>query len=425
MALPEARPSNAQRWAESDRALVERLRQDIQAEGPIPFARFMATVLYDPTHGYYATSDDRTTRAGDYLTAPDLDPIFGATLAGQVEEAWERLGRPAPFILREEAAGSGALGLAILGRLATVGSPAAGAIRYLPIEASPAREAGIRRRVAEAGFGAWLARTAVTDRPMVGMVLANELLDALPVHRLTMRDGELWELHVDWQHGWFAEVALPPPTPEPRLALGRVGVGLVEGQVAEVGLAAAAWVRGLGSRLERGLAMVIDYGHPARALYDPEVRPHGLLRTYHRHHVGDDPYRFVGEQDLTAHVDWTSLELAASDGGLDILGRTTQAEALSGLGLGARLVELQSRPGITADAYAVARAAVMRLIDPQALGGFGVLVLGRGIATTPPLLSLSFRMPRREAAPTGGPTPTGDDGRPPIERSATRSHTAG
>ena len=161
-------------------------------------------------------------------------------------------------------------------------------------------------------------------------------------------------------------------------ALDRVGVRLVEGQVAEVGLAAAAWVRALGARIERGLAMVIDYGHPASALYDPELRPGGLLRTYRRHHVGDDPFRFVGEQDLTAHVDWTALELAAADGGLEVLGRTTQAEALSGLGLGERLVELQSQPGITAEAYAAARASVVRLIDPRAMGGFGVLLLGRG-----------------------------------------------
>jgi SAM-dependent MidA family methyltransferase len=400
MALPAAPASSVERWAESDRPLVERLRDAILAEGPIPFVRFMSTVLYDPQDGYYATSDERTTRAGDFLTAPEMHPIFGVTLAAQVEEAWERLGRPAPFILREEAAGSGALGLAILEQLVTTGSPAASAIRYLPIEAGSLREAAVRRRVMGAGFGGWLADPPRQERPMIGMVLANELLDALPVHRLLLRAGELCELHVDWRDGWFAEVALPPSTPAPGVALARVGVRLHEGQVAEVGLAAAAWVRSLGSRLERGLAMIIDYGHPAGTLYDPELRPRGLLRTYRRHHVGDDPYRFVGEQDLTAHVDWTSLELAASDVGLDVLGRTTQAEALSGLGLGARLVELQSRPGLTADAYAAARAAVVRLIDPRAMGGFGVLVLGRGIAVGPPLRSLAFRLPRREATPS-------------------------
>ena len=124
---------------------------------------------------------------------------------------------------------------------------------------------------------------------MTGMILANELLDALPVHRVTVRAGELLELHVDWRDDWFTEVALAPSTPALASALARVGVALVDGQVAEVGLAAAAWARGLGARIGRGLVMVIDYGHPAHALYDAELRPAGLLRTYYRHHVGDDP----------------------------------------------------------------------------------------------------------------------------------------
>ena len=411
MTLPAPRPTTAERWAESDAELVEQLRDVIRAGGPIPFARYMAAVLYDPDRGYYATRGDRPTRDGDYLTAPELHPIFGATLAAQVEEVWERLERPAEFMLREEAAGSGSLGLAILDRLVAARSPAADAVRYRPIEAGAAREAAARERLIQAGHGGRLAAapdpapTADEDAaPMTGMIIANELLDALPVHRLTVRGGDLRELHVDWRHGWFTEVALTPSTPELASALARVGIELVEGQVAEVGLEAAAWARGLGARLQRGLAMAIDYGHPADALYDPELRPAGLLRTYHRHHVGDDPYRFVGRQDLTAHVDWTTLELAAADGGLEVIGRTTQAEALSGLGLGDRLVELQAQPGMTAEAYALARASVMRLLDPRAMGGFGVLLLGRGIATEPPLRSLAVRLHRRPRAPA---TPSG------------------
>lgn len=395
MALPEPPATIAERWAESNAALVERLRDAILAEGPMPFARYMDVVLYDPVHGYYTTGDGRATREGDFLTAPELDPIFGVTLAGQVEEAWDRLGRPARFTLREEAAGSGALGLAILERLAATGSLAAKAVRYLPVEADVRREAAIRGRIEAAGFGGRLEETSWREAPVVGMVVANELLDALPVHRLTVRSGEQLELHVDWQDGWFAQVAMPLSTADLAAALDRVGVRLVEGQVAEIGMAAAAWVRRLGTVIERGLAMIIDYGLPAKALYDPELRHGGLLRTYRRHHAGDDPYRFVGEQDLTAHVDWTALELAAADGGLDVLGRTTQAEALSGLGLGERLVELQSQPSMTAEGYAAARAAVVRLLDPRAMGGFGVLLLGRGLLAEPPLRSLAFRMPSR------------------------------
>ena len=123
MALPEPPTTVAERWAESDPELVERLRAAIQTDGPMTFARYMATVLYDPDRGYYARTDDRTTRSGDFLTAPELHPIFGAALASQVEETWQRLDRPNSFLLREEAAGSGTLGIAILDRLVESGSP--------------------------------------------------------------------------------------------------------------------------------------------------------------------------------------------------------------------------------------------------------------------------------------------------------------
>ena len=157
MTLPPPRPTTAERWAESDGDLVQQLRDVIVAGGPMPFARYMAAVLYDPEHGYYATRDDRPTRDGDYLTAPELHPIFGATLAAQVEEVWERLDRPAEFTLREEAAGSGSLGLAILDRLVAAGV-AGGRTRCATnrSNASPAREAAARERL----IAGWSRRSA-------------------------------------------------------------------------------------------------------------------------------------------------------------------------------------------------------------------------------------------------------------------------
>lgn len=373
----------------------------------MPFERFMSIVLYDPEHGYYATTADRPTREGDYLSGPEMHPILGATLASQVEEIWQRLGRPGTFVLREDAAGSGALGLAILDHMVATGSGAVGAVRYLPIEANVRREAAIRARLTAAGHTARLADATDRDRPLTGLILANELLDALPVHRVTVRDGRFLELHVDWCDGWFTEVARPPSRPELATALARVGVDLAEGQVTEIGLDAAHWVRELGTRLERGVAILIDYGYPTPERYDPLLRPGGLLRTYRRHHAGEDPYRAVGRQDLTAHVDWTTLEMAGREGGLATLGRTTLAEALTGLGLGERLVELQSQAGMTAEAYAAARRAAVRLLDPRALGVFGVLVLGRAIEPDPPLRSLAFRLPGLRP-PVGEPMPASD-----------------
>lgn len=386
-----AQPTIDERWAESRSALVEQLRDEIEAGGPMTFARYMALALYDPADGYYMTSDDRPSRAGDYLSAPELHPIFGATLAAQIEEVWARLDRPATMTLREEAAGSGAL---IEPLLVALEPAVLEAVRYVPIESSAGREADVRVRVAAAGHGANLADPATTDLPMTGVVIANELLDALPVHRVTMRDGRLQELHVGWRDGWFTEEALPPSIPELQDSLERIGIRLEEGQVGEIGLAAQAWMRLLAERLERGLAVLIDYGHAAADLYDPVRRPGGLLRTYRHHHAGDDAYRFVGEQDITAHVDWTTLERVATDAGLTVLGRTTLAEYLTGLGLGDRLLRWQSRPGVTKDRYIAARAAVVRLLDPQALGGFGVLIVARGIDPQPVLQGLGFRLTR-------------------------------
>jgi SAM-dependent MidA family methyltransferase len=371
---------------------VARLRDLIAADGPITFARFMELALYDPNDGYYTTDGGRPTREGDYLSAPEMHPIFGATVAIQVEETWQRLGRPATFRLREEAAGSGALGLAILDALS---SGCRAAIRYQPVEAAPAREAAVRERLTAAGLGAALAPSGEDGAPIAGVVLANELLDALPVHRVTVRGGQLREVHVAWRDDWFVDEAMAPSTPELARTLRGAGVELVEGQIAEIGLAGQAWLRRVAGRLERGLIIVIDYGHAAADLYDPGRRPGGLLRTYRRHHVGDDPYRFVGEQDITAHVDWTTLERVAREADLVVLGRTTQAEFLTGLGLGDVLVGWSSRPGVDQAAYLAARAAVVRLLDPRALGGFGVLLLGRGIESVPPLRGLGFRLPHR------------------------------
>jgi SAM-dependent MidA family methyltransferase len=322
-----------------------------------------------------------------------MHPIFGTAVAAQIDEAWRRLGGPPVFTLREEAAGSGALGQAVLEALA----PSAGdAVRYQPVEISTAREAAVRERLTAAGLGSRLAASGEDGAPITGVVLANELLDALPVHRVTLRGGLLREIHVTWREGWFADEARASSTPELARTLQRAGVQLVEGQLAEIGLAGQAWLRRVADRIERGLVIVIDYGHPAAELYDPARRRGGLLRTYRRHHVGDDPYRFVGEQDLTAHVDWTTLERVAVEAGLVVLGRTTQAEFLTGLGLGDTLLAWSGRRGVDQAGYAAARAAVLRLLDPRALGGFGVLILARGMDAVPPLRGLAFRLPRRD-----------------------------
>lgn len=395
--LPPAEPTLAQRWGESRGPLVERLRDTILEGGPITFARFMEVALYDRQDGYYAARGEepdrgpRTSREGDYLTAPEMDPLFGQVLARQLEECWERLGRPAGFTLCDAGAGTGSLGLAVLDELQRRGTTLGDALAYLPLEVDPAREAAIRARLAAVGHGSHLAPPSAGAAPIVGVVVANELLDALPVHRLQQQAGQVREILVGWRDGWFADVLGPPSDPRLVEALALSGVRLAEGQRAEVSLAASAWVSALPQRLARGYALLIDYGGPAAALYGAR-HPEGLLRTYRAHHAGDDPYRAVGEQDLTAHVDTSGLERAARAAGLEVLGRTTLMEALAGLDAGGVLNELGRRPDADARRYRTARSALVRLLDPAAMGRFQVLVLARDVAPGPPLRTLAFRL---------------------------------
>ncbi len=385
--------------SESVPALVERIRTEIAAGGPITFARFMELALYDPQHGYYRTGADRPTRAGDFLTAPELHPIFGAALARQLDELWERLGRPAEFVLREYGAGTGTLGLTVLVALEADGSGLARALRYQPLEIDRGRASAIAGRLAAAGFGAALdpGHDAGEAEPIVGAVVANEFLDALPVHRVEGRDGGLAELYVAGAGDGFVERAGPPSTPALAARLAAEGIGLLDGQQAEVNLGVDDWVAEVAAALRRGAAFIIDYGYPATELYGPG-RPTGTLRAYAGHRVHADPFAAIGRQDLTAHLDLTALERAALDGGLELIGRTSQAEFLVGCGLESLLETIRSDPATTIEAWLAVRSAVARLIDPAAMGRFAVVVVGRDLPAGPPLRGLAYRFAPRAGA---------------------------
>ena len=397
----------------SDPALVERLRAEIDASGPLTFARFMALALGDPDHGYYATTDDRPTRSGDFLTAPELHPIFGAVLARALDEQWRLLDRPGRFLLREYGAGTGTLAESILRGLAGDGSGLLDALAYDPVELNPARQERIRERLAGGGFAAALggagtvatlegpatagaASTAGAARPPLdGAILANEFLDALPVHRVVWRDGRLLERFVGWsaERERFEDIEGPPSTPALAGRLAAEEIELVEGQAAEIRLATDDWVATMSAGVGRGFVIAIDYGGPAAELYGP-ARLDGTLRAYTGHRAHADPFVAVGRQDLTAHVDFTAVERAAADHGWVTLGMTTQAEFLMGSGFTELFAARQADPDVEPEAYLALRASAARLLDPRTLGGFRVLVLGRGVPAGTTLRGLAYRVRR-------------------------------
>ena len=375
--------------------LARRVRDEISTHGPMTFARFMEIVLYDPERGYYATDAPRAGRSGDFLTAPEAHPIFGWAIARQVDEVWRRLGSPDRFVLREHGAGSGALGEAILDRLRREGSSLAERIRYQPVETSPERLAAVGARLTSAGLADHLETN--TAAPIVGVVLANELLDALPVHRVEgWLDGSLREVFVGLDdEGKLVDVVDEPSSPAVAERLAAEEVALAPGQRAEVCIALDGWVAAAGAAFERGLLLLIDYGYPAAKLYDAGQRPGGTLRAYVRHRVHADPYRHLGRQDLTAHVDLTAVARAAGAAGLTPLGRTTQAEFLAGLGAGELLAAFEAAAPTDLQAALEARAALRRMLDPAVTGRFRVLAFGRDLAGEPPLRGFSYSLPRR------------------------------
>ncbi len=378
-----------------DADLIDRVRDEIRAVGPMPFARFMDLALYDPDGGYYRAIEARPGRAGDFLTAPELHPIFGAVLADGIAEIWERLGRPDPFVVREHGAGEGALAVEIL--RAVAGSPFGDVLRYGAVEVDPRRLAAFEQRLMTDGFGDRLE--ADPGAPFDGVVLANEVLDALPVHRVRRHGDRLREVAVDIDpDSRLVETEIEPTTTALADRLATEGISLIDGQTAEICLAVDDWVAGAAAPLRRGVLLLIDYGAPAAELYDPIRRRDGTLRAYIRHQVHDDPYRHVGRQDLTAHVDVTAVERAAAAAGLTTIGITTQAEALMGLGIEDRLRSIQADPATTLEAYTLLRSSLLRLLDPAAMGRFRVMAFGRDWPVIPdePALGLfAYRLPPR------------------------------
>ena len=372
----ELRPgSPPARDVESDPVLVAAIRDEIAATGPMTFARFMEIALYDPARGYYRGAVARPGRAGDFLTAPEASPIFGRTLARFATAVHAAIGAPATFTIREHGAGTGALARPLVEAVLAADDRPAG-IRYLVAEIEPDRVAAVRSAIASPGVDV----EPDDGGPIDGLVVANEVLDALPTHRVVRRGDRLREVLVDVDpDGGLVDRESEPTSPALADRLAAESIQLADGQHGEICLAVDEWIMRAAAGLARGVLLLIDYGHPASDLYDSRRRAAGTLATYLDHRVGEDPYRAIGRQDVTAHVDVTAVERAATESGLVHLGTTTQAEFLSRLGAGELLVAEQTGPGASLQAYLETRSALVRMIDPGAMGRFRVMAFGRGL----------------------------------------------
>jgi SAM-dependent MidA family methyltransferase len=275
-------------------------------------------------------------------------------------------------------------------------SPIVGAIRYRPVEVEPARLAAVRERLAALQLEGLLVDEEPPLGGEAGAVIANEVLDALPVHRVIGRpetpDG-IAELLVGLDDATFVAREAPPTTADLGARLAAEGVTLANGQVTEVCLALDGWLAGATRHLRTGVVILIDYGVEPAAVHDPERRPTGTLRAFAAHAVGADPFRHVGRQDLTATVDLAAVRAAASRAGLEPLGETTQAELVAALGTGELTQGYLRRGGAGLQDALELRSGLARLLDPRGMGAFRVLAFGRGMPPGTRLAGLERLVP--------------------------------
>jgi SAM-dependent MidA family methyltransferase len=368
--------------------LAARLAARIRVSGPVDFEAFMAAALYDPDGGYYHRG--RLEQLADFRTAPEVHPAFGQLLARQAAEMLRRLPRRGPRRIVELGPGSGALAAAMLPVLAVDPGIEAPDWEYHLVEVSPRLREVQRRRLAElpealAARARWSDPAELAAEPADGVVVANEFFDALPVRRARVVAGTLREVRVGWEEkaGFLEEDDQPAPA-ELAAYLERYGAPLAEGQTAELSLETLRWVDRVAGMLLHGYVVVIDYGHPAEGLY-AAARAHGTLLAYHEHRAGGDPLTRIGEQDLTAHVNFTALARRASESGFEPAPLRTQTQFLLGLGILELLAEAAAAATSTVDRIR-SRSAITELFAPGGMGEtFKVLLLARGA----PLGSLS------------------------------------
>jgi len=342
-------------------ALRRRIHEAIAAAGGwIAFDRFMAMALYEPGLGYYSRDSRKfgtlPSSGSDFVTAPELSPLFGRALARQVAQALTAAGSGAVW---EFGAGSGALATQLLEALGEAVQ------RYTIVELSGSLRERQRERLA--AFGSKVEWIDALPAALDGVLIGNEVLDAMPVQLLHF-DGRAWSERGVAAHGdgfaWADRpTALRPPADGP----------FVPGTVTEIHPQARAFVATLAERLQRGAAFFIDYGFPEREYYLPQ-RHGGTLMCHRAHRADADPLADVGEKDITAHVDFTGIALAAQDAGLDVIGYTTQAHFLMNCGL----LEMLQGAGVRATANA------QKLLTEHEMGElFKVIGLARGITFDP------------------------------------------
>ena len=351
----------------------------------------MELALYHPQFGYYMRPSDPGTERigwdGDFYTSSDVHPILGQAMARQAAQIDALLGYPDPFMVVEMGPGKGLLAKHLLSHCQLMSESLAQRLRYVLIERSPTMRAlqqeQLRPWLRHSGPVSWLEDiSSLAPGSITGLMFSNELPDAFPVHRVEKVGHGLKEIFVEVRDGRFVECLRNLSTPEIEDYFRGLHVELPEGYRTEINLRAPVWMRQVATSMNRGVVITIDYGHSAEDLYGPQ-RSKGTLLCYRSQMASEDPFVRVGLQDMTAHVDFTTLATVGEEAGLSVTGFTNQMSFLMGLGVEEMLAQLTPEtPEFR---------AALHLLKPEGMGRtFKILVQHKGLEA-PALDGLIFK----------------------------------
>jgi SAM-dependent MidA family methyltransferase len=358
--------------------IIERIRR----EGPILFAEYMRMALYEPGYGYYVTGSAKMGWEGDYYTSADVSTFFANCVGRQLAQWWKTLGQPAHFGVLEQGAGRGILAQGVRSWAATEAPDFFAALNYQMADIHSGQDAtSVTSATEEAQFP-----------PAVHVILSNELVDAFPVHVVAVRDARLYEVYIDEQDGRLYEILSEPSSEEVASYLDRFKIswqGFGNDWRAEINLDALRWIQRTAQLVRRGFILTIDYGGKARELYT-RYRRHGTLACYFHHQMNERPLARPGEQDITAHVNFSALIDEGRRQGLRLNKFTTQQLWLESLGIREELarrrasdfsdmdtVRATDRGQIAMLKWQNLYQRVTALTDPSGMGNFKVLVMRR------------------------------------------------
>ena len=349
--------------------LEKKIAERIDREGPITFESFMDMALYDPEFGYYAARGQRIGREGDFYTSSHLHAVFGAMIGKQIREMWVLMNSPETFTILEMGAGEGHVCKDMLDYLTRVGSEDESTtgslyhrLHYVIVERNELQRKRQQEHLKEYSEKiTWISNIRDAG-PIRGCILSNELLDAFPVHLVRMED-RLREIYVMESNGSFVEQTGDLSSDAIARYFQDAGIELESGYTTEVNLRIRSWLQDISAVLDKGFLFTIDYGHPAEEYYS-EDRNRGTLICYHHHEFNEDPYANIGDQDMTCHVNFSSVRRWGEEIGLKALGYCSQGSFLLAMGIDQEIRRLAE----TSKDYLFELGRIKKLFLPQGMG---------------------------------------------------------